>query len=129
MGFHRFILIMLVLVSSHFVFAEDNANSEIENYSIKVRLYRGSPEADSFTALFDLSKIVAMETAKGFIKRTLILRDDFHVGATYCLYIDKDLYDATEQLERIKGLVSSLSPEGQFLDYQVTHPSDCLTVK
>lgn len=115
------VFLLAVLIS--FSWAQAN---EIENYSIEIKMYRAFPPVENFTAMYDLGWHVAKETAKGFIKKAVIKKQAYHTGVTYCLIIDPSLSDANFQFERILNLLRALKPEGQYVQYKVSSPSNCL---
>ena len=96
------------------------------NLAIQVSLYRGYPPAESFTALNDLSQILVQNTAKGFVVRSVVDRNDVHPGATFCMQVHPGLYDAKEVHAKILSSIQSLKPEGQFVEFYVESPSACL---
>lgn len=119
--------ILSLALLSPFISHADNISWKNPEYAIQVRLYRGYPPADSFTALHDLGKILVQETGKGFIVRSIVDRDDVHPGATFCIQVDPRTGSAKEELTRITNTISALKPDGQFIEFEVTNPSPCLS--
>ena len=97
---------------------------KLEEWTIKVRMYRGYPPGE-FKALNELAVIVANETSKGFLNKTVINRDDVHPGATFCLLVDPRVHTAKEERARILDEIRALKPDGQFVEFSVASPSDC----
>lgn len=97
------------------------------NLAIQVNLYRGYPPAESFTALTDLGQILVQNTAKGFIVRSVVDRNDVHPGATFCMQVHPGLYNAKEIHAQILTSIQALKPEGQFVEFYVESPSSCLS--
>lgn len=96
------------------------------NLAIHVSLYRGYPPVESFAALNDLGQILIQNTAKGFIVRSVIDRNDVHPGATFCMQVHPGLFDAKEVHAKILSSIQALKPEGQFVEFFIESPSTCL---
>jgi hypothetical protein len=118
-------ILLVALLSPIISHADDSWKNP--DFAIQVRLYRGYPPVESFTALQDLGKILVEETGNGFVMRSVVDRDDVHPGATFCIQVDPRTGSAKKELTRIIDTISQLKPEGQFVDFNVENPSSCLS--
>lgn len=122
-------LILTTLLATCSALADGSAPTSWKdpNLAIQVSLYRGYPSAESFTALNDLAQILVQNTAKGFIVRSVVNRNDVHVGATFCMQVHPGLYNAKETHSQILSSIQALKPDGQFVEFNVESPSSCVS--
>ena len=107
------------------IFASSALASDLDNWTIKVRLYRGYPPLP-FEALNKIGVMVVEETSKGFLKKSVVYRDNWHPGSTFCMYVDPKLGNAEKVRDDILRRLGELHPRGQFLEFQVENPSNCM---
>ncbi|MGE0174350.1 MAG: hypothetical protein AB7T49_16260 [Oligoflexales bacterium] len=94
------------------------------DWAIMVTAYQISPNEDS-TVLEELGSLVVRETANGFLSKTIITKDGFHEGATFCILVNKNLGNSEDERNRILTEITELQETAQIDDFNVTHPADC----
>lgn len=121
--------LLVTLLATCGTFADGSASPSWKNpeLAIQVNLYRGYPPAESFTALNDLGQILVQNTAKGFVVRSVVDRNDVHPGATFCMQVHPGLYNAKEIHAQILSSIHALKPEGQFVEFYIESPSSCVS--
>lgn len=94
------------------------------DYAVQVRMYRGG-FVGQFKELDRLGELIMEETSRGYIVFSQIYREDFHQGATVCFQIDPRVLTVAMQKSRIVEQISTLKPEGEFVQFEVESPSHC----
>jgi hypothetical protein len=94
-------------------------------WSIRVNVYRNFSGSD-FEPLTELGSLVAKEASNGFLLKSVITRNGFHQGATFCLLVNPNLGDASEEKARILAAIEALKSQGSFDDFSISSPSSCM---
>lgn len=99
---------------------------DLKPWTISVIAYSHGPVGE-FRELESVATFVARETAKGFLNRTLVSRDAFHYGATFCLLVDHRVDSAEKQRQRILVELKKFheTQDGK-ISFEISNPSDCL---
>lgn len=104
---------------------DEPSSSDLRPWTIAVLAYSHRSTGE-FRELESVARLVAQETAKGFLNRTTVSRDAFHYGATFCLVIDHRVDSAVKQRERILGELKKIrAQESDMIFYEIDSPSDC----
>lgn len=97
---------------------------DIKPWSIAVHAY--SNEREEIPQLDAFAIFAARETGKGFLNRTIIKREYFHFGATFCILMDYRIYEPARERQRILADLEKIGKGSADDVYvEVTNPSDC----
>lgn len=105
-------------------FINASFEEDIRSWTVVVRIYSNRPQ-QRVEALEKMAVLTANETAKGFLNRSHIFRDDYHFGATFCLLIDGRVYEAEGQKKRILEEINQIIRIDDSLTVEVINPADC----